>query len=89
MDSKMHQDYVLALSALNTVVGLRFNELQSAQTSTPRNELEILRLKDRFESVYAQREALPHANVDRLKEIVQEFAPEVREKVMGIGHGSE
>ena len=76
-------DYALALAVLNAAVGIRFSELQAAQTSASRDDVEIHRLKERFEAVYAQREGLANQSGESLRSTIAELAPEVRAKVKG------
>lgn len=81
MNSIPNGNYALALSILNSVVGIRFGELQAAQTADVQDVAEICKLKRRFEHAYAQREALPDADNAALEVIIDTLSQEVRTKL--------
>mgnify|MGYP000016335183 CR=1 FL=1 len=89
MDQTEAATYALALATLNAVVGLRFAELQAAMTDGNRNGVDIHRLKERFETVYSQRDSLGNASADTLRQVIAEHAPEVRAHVKGADDGND
>lgn len=70
--------YLLALSILNSLVGICFTALNAERSRAEPDQAKVDQLKERFGTYYAQREALGQADEAALQKIVDELGPLVQ-----------
>lgn len=79
--------YQLALSTLNSLVGIRFAELQAAQQEDPPAAEKVDGLKTKFQESFNRRDTLRSANDVELQAVIDDCGPLVRAagKISGGG----
>lgn len=76
--------YLVALSVLNGLVGIRFAALKAALGDVtfphpPHNESQIDQLRKEFQESCDLRDQLPSAGIDDLQRVIDQYGPIVRQ----------
>ena len=72
------QNYNLALTILNNVVGIIFKDLQDAQLAPVVDVDQVRRFNEEFQRIFNARENLRSATAEELQAIINDTGPKVR-----------
>lgn len=73
--------YRLALATLDAHIGIRFNELQTAQSASEVDKEQVVALKLEFEGLHTRRDHLREATDEELQILIDDLGPKVRKAV--------
>lgn len=81
MDLNNHLQYELALSVLNSMIGICFQDLEAERNKISPDQSIVIKLKAAFADVCRRRDALVQFDASELRAVIDEFAPLVKTRV--------